>query len=84
MYETLIGIDFEGNLVTNIRIHPSSNSFSSQLNGGVSVTGGLCGRWTLGQINPRYCDLFLFRGSNRVEECVQNGFEKNDFADYWT
>lgn len=84
MYETLIEVVLSDNLVTNVNIYPSSKSFSTLLKDGVSVTGGLCGRWTLGQINPRFCDLFLFRGWSRVEECVQHGFEKYDFMDYWT
>ena len=81
MYRTLFELNLDGNSLAYVKVFPSSKSFYTQLNGGQSTTSGLCGRWSLGQMNPRYCDLFLMRGNK--EECVVNGFEQNDFADYW-
>lgn len=84
-YDTLVEVGVSGWGINYVKVYPSKNSYSLQIQGLRAQTGGLCGKWSTGNFNPPHCDLFIYEGEqNNQEKCIPYKREESfEFVNYW-
>jgi hypothetical protein len=84
-YVVTVEIGVGGGGISYVKVFPSRESYTdsgANLVGLPIFTGGLCGQWAEGQVNPINCDLF-YRSSGQVV-CMNYGQETDvNFVNYW-